>query len=107
MPTLPMTDPIQATYPSPYRITPQDITDAIQSIYYFTADEPTHNPELKTMTFCILRLHNGFFVVGHSAPVDPDNFDPEIGKQIAYQRAFDQLWPLLGFALKERLNSLK
>lgn len=109
MTNTPIDDPemerrIQATNPSSQRITPTDILNAIDRVYYFTADELTGDAELKTMTFCILVLKNGFFVTDHSAPVDPNNFNPEIGKQVAYKRACDQLWPLLGYALKEKLH---
>lgn len=35
-----------------------------------------------TMTICILRLANGYEVVGQSSCVDPVNFDKELGASI-------------------------
>jgi hypothetical protein len=41
--------------------------------------------------------------VGKSAPANAENFDAEVGKQLAYEDAIRQLWPLLGYALKQKL----
>lgn len=54
-----------------------------------------------TVVICHIGLANGFSVRGEAACVDPDNFDPEIGKRIAYDDAFSKLWPLFGFLLAE------
>ena len=48
-------------------------------------------------------VKNGFKVVGKSAPASPENFDPEKGRELAYEDAFRQLWPLEGYLLRERL----
>ena len=58
---------------------------------------------LDVLTFCVLVLRNGFTVTGESACASPENFDAEIGRKIARQNAVEKIWPLLGFALKERL----
>lgn len=55
-----------------------------------------------TVTICNITLDNGFSVRGESACVDPANFDEEIGQKIAYDNAFDKLWPLFGFLLAEK-----
>ena len=34
--------------------------------------------------------------------VDPANFDKAIGNRIAYDNAFNKLWPLFGFLLAEK-----
>ena len=59
---------------------------------------------LRLLTFCVLVLKNGFTVTGESACVSPENFDPEIGRNIARQNAVDKVWPLLGFSLKQKLH---
>jgi len=59
---------------------------------------------LDTLTFCVLVLRNGFTVTGESACVSPENFDAELGRKIARQNAVDKAWPLMGYALKERLH---
>ena len=60
-------------------------------------------PSLRLLTFCVLVLHNGFTVTGESACASPENFDAELGRKIARQNAVQKLWPLMGYALKERL----
>ena len=56
-----------------------------------------------TVTVCLLKLRNGFNVVDHSACVSPANFDVEIGRKIARERAVNQIWALEGYALAERI----
>lgn len=50
------------------------------------------------LTICVLTLDNGWFLVGKSAPVDPDNYDADHGRELAYDDALRGLWPLLAFA---------
>jgi hypothetical protein len=52
-------------------------------------------------TFCEIKLDNGFCVTGESAPADPENFNPEFGRKLAYDNAFRHLWPLFGFLICE------
>lgn len=56
-----------------------------------------------TLTLCILTLVNGAQIIGQSACVSPENFDAERGRQIARDNAVDQVWPLEGYALRNRL----
>ena len=59
-------------------------------------------------TFCMLILKNGFAVTGGSNVVSPENFNAEIGVRIARENAINQIWPLMGYALKtEMYNDLK
>lgn len=62
-------------------------------------------PALGLLTFCVLVLKNGFTVTGESACASPENFDAEIGRKIARQNAVQKIWPLMGYALKERLGA--
>jgi hypothetical protein len=96
------------------RVTPADIEANIVSEYCFTAwdgvmgaseflqmvsdDSPLH-----LLTFCVLVLRNGFTVVGKSACASPENFDEAIGRKIARQDAVNQVWPLMGYALRSKL----
>lgn len=57
---------------------------------------------LDVLSICILVMKNGFTVIGKSAPASPENFNAELGKQYAYEDAVRQLWPLMGFALRDR-----
>lgn len=55
-----------------------------------------------TLTVCIVVLKNGFSVIGKSAPASRENFDAELGRKLAYEDAVRQIWPLMGYALKQR-----
>jgi len=81
------------------RITPDDLEAAI-------ASEEFQVFAGSTLTVCVLTLKNGFTVVGESACASPENFNKELGEKIARQKAKDRLWPLLGYALREKLHSL-
>ena len=109
---------IQAKGKTAARITPADIEANIDSEHYFTAGQgiagrcyrevsALHSPgQLELLTFCVLVLPNGFTVTGESACASPENFDAEIDRKIARANAVQKVWPLIGYALKERLNQL-
>lgn len=94
-------------------VTPQAIEDEIVSEWYLNAGEcapcddfhgpvPSGSP-LYLLTICVLVLRNGFTVTGESACASPENFNSEIGRRIARENAVAKVWPLLGYALKEKL----
>lgn len=59
--------------------------------------------QVKRTTLCILTLRNGFTVTGiNHGPVSAANFDRELGRQLARQKAVEQIWPLLGYQLKQQ-----
>lgn len=60
---------------------------------------------LGLLTFCVLVLRNGFTVTGESACASPENFDAALGRKIARENAINKVWPLMGYALKERLHA--
>ena len=104
---------IQAKGLTAPRVTPQDLEDNIQSEHYFTAADgvyatagvSTRIPDtLNRLTICILVLRNGFTVTGESACVSAKNFDAEIGRKIARENAVEKLWPLMGYALADKLQ---
>lgn len=108
-------DEIQAKGLTAPRVTPADIEANIASEHYGTADwlndmhiTRPHGVDrpasLKLLTFCVLVLRNGFTVTGESACASPENFDAEMGKKIARQNAINKVWPLMGYALRERLS---
>lgn len=98
---------IQAKGLTAPRITPADIESNIAGEYFFTAANATKGcPQfdaLSRLTFCVLVLRNGFTVTGESACASPENFDAEIGRKIAREKAIDKVWPLMGYMLRERL----
>ena len=99
------------------RVSLQSMKDKVAGEYYFTAnaalralnhsegaDYPYHH-SLDLLTICLLVMQNGFTIIGKSAPASPENFDPEKGKAFAYEDAIKQLWPLEGYALRDRLSA--
>lgn len=104
------------------RVQPADIEANIVDEVYFTAEQGHQaamraaHPELaeigngfpystlRSLTLCVLILRNGFTVTGESACASPENFDAELGRKIARQNAVNKLWPLMGYALKQRLH---
>ena len=98
------------------RVTPADIEANIASEHFFTAEQgafAAFDPprgsdvvpsELSLLTFCVLVLRNGFTVTGESACASPENFDAALGRKIARENAVQKIWPLMGYALKERLS---
>jgi hypothetical protein len=98
-----------ATHP---RVSFADIEAAIKDRHDFTADQPLltlglgsgHQlVDVQNLSICLLVMKNGFVVIGKSAPASPENFNRELGKKFAYEDAVRQLWPLMGFALRDRL----
>lgn len=98
------------------RVTPADIEANIASEHYFTAADgifraqlhsdkaPNVPAEAALLTFCVLVLRNGFTVTGESACASPENFDAEIGRNIARQNAVQKVRPLMGYALRTELS---
>lgn len=90
------------------RVSLEDIEANIAARYDFTADKAVGDgapivPALALLSLCILVLSNGFTVVGKSAPASKANFDPVLGRKLAYEDAVRQIWPLMGYDLRERL----
>lgn len=78
------------------RITNADIDRAIiQELYHVFPGT--------TVTICALVLRNGYLTIGHSACADPANFNIDIGKKLARERAREQIWGLEGYLLREKL----
>ena len=78
------------------RLSPEKIDAVIAGATYTTL------PSGKAM-ICELTLINGFTVRGESAVVSKANFNEEIGRKIAYQRARDMVWGFEGYLLQQRL----
>lgn len=57
-----------------------------------------------TTTISQLSMANGrFSSVGKSSCVSKENFNPDIGRELAKKDAVGQIWPLLGFELARKL----
>jgi hypothetical protein len=80
------------------RLTPSDIDSVVHTARYW-------QPEGTTLTVCALQLRNGMQVVGESACVSHENFDAELGREIASKNAWDKIWALEGYLLRDRLQN--
>lgn len=85
-------------------IAPRLTPDAIAAIII---KEQYHIFEGTTVTVCCLTLRNGFNTIGTSACASPDNFDEEIGRGIARKEAYEKIWELEGYLLKQHLFTQK
>ena len=79
------------------RVLPQDVDDEIAHTQY-------HVFPGTTVTVAALTLKNGTVVTGESACACKENFNEEIGREIAYANAREKVWPLLGFLLREAIS---
>lgn len=97
------------------RVSDQDIENMIIGEVYRTADKllpPDDTPpygemirrQLGLTTICVLVLRNGWTSVGISSVVSPENFNSVIGCKVARQKAKDNLWPVMGYALLDRIH---
>lgn len=58
----------------------------------------------QVLRWAILTTKSGFAVTGRpSVAVSPENDDESVGVQVATDNARNELWPLMGYALRESL----
>jgi hypothetical protein len=81
-------------------VTKEDVDNSIASVMYMCIPDTT-------ITVCVITLHNGFRITGESSTVCPETFDVKIGEEVAYQNAYEKIWPYLGFKLKEDIYRQK
>ena len=86
------------------RVTKDHIDSLVEQLSY-----KFHVIEGTTTTSCAVFLKDFMLAQDYSACVSPANFDEEIGRKIAKERAHrkavDELWKLEGYALSTRINS--
>ena len=104
------------------RVTIDDLADQIVSEHYFTAyegcaqailngramedGEALDIPEsFKHVTICTILTRNGTKLVGvNEGPVCAHNFNAEEGRRTAREKAIEQLWPMLGYEMRNKLT---
>lgn len=77
------------------RVTLESIEAKVASEQYTVIDN--------VLTVCVLRMSNGFYITGESAPASPANFNAELGRKFAREQAIRKAWGFEGYALRERL----
>lgn len=76
-------------------VTEESVANEIASEEFMTVGKKT--------TLCVITLKNGFECVGSASCVDAANYDLEVGKPFARDRALQMVWMHLGSILQERL----
>ena len=87
---------IQAAGATAPRLTPTLIDAAIKRVQY-------HQFPGTTLMVCAITLQNDFVVTGEAAAASPENFNEDIGKEVAFGKAREKIWALEGYLLRERL----
>lgn len=113
--SLEVTDAASAAVAVAPRVTLDDIKENIIEEHYFVASEmivalnedADVSPSLDVLTICLLVCKNGFVVIGKAAPAVEANFNREIGRKFAYEDAVRQLWPIMGYELRQRQMNLQ
>jgi hypothetical protein len=80
--------------PSPLRVTKPLIESRIKETEYLQWPGTNH-------TLCMIKLDNGFTVIGTSCCVSEKNYNADVGQTLAHENAFDQLWSYFAFMLAE------
>jgi len=94
------------------KVTIEQIEAQIEKTVYFTGDQGNmgngqpSDPTLGLVTFCMLRLKNGFTAIGKSAVASPENYDKALGEKYAREDAIRQCWAPMGYELKTFLKKL-
>ena len=84
------------------RVTPADIAANIKSVEYVKHVSAGG----QVLRWAVITTTSGYAVVAHpSVAVSPENDDEDIGKKVAFENSRNAMWPLMGYALKERLSN--
>jgi hypothetical protein len=107
-----VTDGVGAAGAVAPRVGLADIKANIEAVVYFRGGDVVPREQalskellrtLDTFTVCMVIMRNGFIVIGKSAPASPENYDPEKGRTFAYEECIRQLWPLMGYSLRDKM----
>jgi hypothetical protein len=95
----------KAVQKTPNRVALADIEAAISSEHYMTGIKamPAALDVTPANLHSVRCMMNGFVVIGKTAPADPANFNEDLGRKFAREDAIRQIWPLMGYALRDRL----
>lgn len=94
---------IQAKGLTAPRITPADIAANIKHVEYVKHVSAGG----QVLRWAVITTESGYAVVANpSVAVSPENDDEEVGQKVAFENAKNAMWPLMGYALKERLSAV-
>ncbi len=93
-------DEIKASNPVAPRVTPSDIDENIKDVEFVKHVSKSG----QVLRWAVITTANGYAVVGKpSCSASPLNDNRAIGEKIAFENSKDELWPLMGYALKSAL----
>ncbi|HJV52780.1 MAG TPA: Gp49 family protein [Noviherbaspirillum sp.] len=94
---------IQANGLTAPRVTPEDIEANIVD----TEIVKHVSKSGQVLRWAVLTTRNGFAVVGKpSCAVSKENDNSEIGEKVAISNSKEELWPLMGYALRSELDAV-
>lgn len=83
------------------RVTPADIDANIKSVEIVKHVAAAG----QVLRWAVLTTQSGFAVTGKpSCAVSPENDDAALGEKYAIENARDEMWALMGYALKQRIH---
>lgn len=86
------------------RVTLEAVSNAVKHVGY-VEHETTGGGLLR---WAVLTMQNGFSVTGRpSAAVSRANDNKEMGEKVAFDNAFQEVWPLMGYELKTKMALLE
>lgn len=98
-------------------VTKEHIQSKIKAVYYYNGADAAKSAfadgealpaedlaNLALVTHCIIILENGFKVDGISACIDPTRYDEQIGRECAYEEAYNKIWELEGYLLRQGMH---
>lgn len=89
----------RAVQKTPNRVSLDSIKAKVVEVQYIN---PVICPH---MTIALVKMANGFILLGDSTPADAANFNALLGQQFAYENALRKAWPLEAYLLRERLEA--
>ncbi len=83
------------------RVTKEEIDNLIERVDYHLFEETT-------VTVCLIWLKNGAKVLGvNYGRIIPEEQNWEMGKQEAYKDAYNKIWELEGYVVRQNLHDYK
>lgn len=83
-------------------VTLGDVERAVRTVSYTRLKDGDGNDT--PVTTCLIVMDNGHKVTGQSSCVHEAKFNAELGNKYAKERAMDEVWALLGYELRLKLN---
>ena len=78
------------------KVTMNDILEKMKQVEYIKLSDGR-------TTLCVVYTENGYTIIGKSACVAEENYNQALGEKYAFEDAVNQMWPLEGYLLKQKL----